>query len=232
MAQQLQAGHHLSVAGGGKLAGDGGGNDGIGFVAPVGGALNHADGVGDPGFVLNSAEGALVDAAAAGDALAYINGCLPVRPHGDGVDRAPLFAGALGLDNGAVLAGIQAAAAVDALLMIDLCPVIDDGNGIPGAGVDAAGGQTAPAGVAHRHLGHGALITGDGQHLHHIGVALVAAHGHLHPAVDDGPLLVNAAAQVRLRTGDDLFRNVQQVSGVFNRMVPGHPSHLRQDVHL
>ena len=134
---------------------------------------------------------------------------------------------ALGLDDGAVLAGVDAAAAGDALVVVDVGPVVHDGDGVLGAGVDAAGGQTAAAGVTHGDLGDGALVTGDGQHLHHAGVGLVAAHGQLHPAVDDGPLLIDAAAQAGPGAGDDLFGDIQN-SGL-GAVFPSQAGDLRQD---
>ena len=161
-AQLLQPGHQLTVGGGGKLARDGRGDDRIGLIAPVLPAPDHLDGVHDPGLVLNGAEGALVDAVAAGDTLVDVDGGLPVRPHGDGPGGTALLTGPLGLDDGAVLAGVQASAAGDALLVVDLGPVVDDPDGVLGAGVYAPGGQTAAAGGAHRDLGHRALVTGDG----------------------------------------------------------------------
>ena len=226
-AQSLQSGHHLAIFGGGELPGDGGGDDGVGLIAPVLAAPQHLDGVHDPGLVLNGPEGALIDAVAAGDALVDVDGRLLVRAHGNGPGGAALFAGALGLDDGAVLAGVDAAAAGDALVVVDVGPVVHDGDGVLGAGVDAAGGQTTPAGGTHGDLGDGALVTGDGQHLHHAGVGLVAAHGQLHPAVDDGPLLIDAAAQAGPGAGDDLFGDIQN-SGL-GAVFPSQAGDLRQD---
>ena len=192
-AQLLQTGDDLTEGGRGELTGDGGGDDGIGLIAPVLGAHDHVDGVGDVGLVLDGAEGALVDAAAAGNALAGIDGGLLVGTHGNGLGGAALLTGALGLDDGAVLAGADAAAAGHALVVVDLSAVVDDLDGILGAGVDAAGGQTAAAGGTHGDLGDGALVAGDGQNLYDTGVAPGTAHSHLHTAVDDGALLINTA---------------------------------------
>ena len=87
--------------------------------------------------------------------------------------------------------------------------------------------QTAPAGGAHRHLGDGALVAGDGQHLHHAGVGLVAPHGHLHPAVDNGPLLIDTAAQAGLGAGDDLLGHVQNTGREL--ILPGQAGHLGEN---
>ena len=80
------------------------------------------------------------------------------------------------------------------------------------AGVGAAVGNAAAAGVADGYLADRALVAGDGQHLHPGGVAGMSAHGHLHPLGDDGPFLVDAAAHGGLGTGNDGFRYVQQPS--------------------
>ena len=227
-SQLLQAADDLTEGGGGELTGDGGSDDGVGLITPVVAAADHLDGIHDPGLVLNGAEGTLVDAAAAGDALAGINGGLLVGAHGDGIDGAALLTGALSLDDGTVLAGGHTLAAGDALAVIDVSAVVHDGNGILGAGIPAAGGQTAAAGGTHGDLGHGALVAGDGHDLHNRGVALVAAHGHLDAAADNGALLIDAATQVGLGAGNDLFRDIHEGTGL-EAIFPGQTGDLSQN---
>lgn len=116
--------------------------------------------------------------------------------HGDGLGRASLLTGPLGLENGAVLTGGYTSAAGDALFMVRYRP--DDSQYVM-----ASLGQAWTHRVArhprqegpHGDLGHRTLVTGDRQHLHQAGVALVPSHSQLDPAVDDGPLLINTAAQ-------------------------------------
>ena len=225
-AQLLQSGHHLAVGGGGELPHDGGGQHGIGLVAPVLSTHDHVDGIGDERLVLNGAEWALIHTVPAGDALAHVNGCFPVRAHGDGLGRAALLTGPLGLENGAVLTGGYTSAAGDALFMVDTGPVIHNSDGILGAGMDAPRGQASPAGGPHGDLGHRTLVTGDRQHLHQAGVALVPSHSQLDPAVDDGPLLINTAAQRGRGPGDDLLRDVQNSSPGLEPVLPGQAGHL------
>ena len=229
-AQHLQAGNHLAQVGGGELTGDGGRHSGVNVEAPLLCALEHLNGVHDKGLVHNGTEGALIDTGAAGGALGGIDKGLLVLAHGDGARLAAPLTGAGLLFNGAVGAGVDTLAAGDALLVVDLGLVVHNGDGVLGAGMDTAGGDTATAGGAHGDLGDGALVAGDIQHLHQVGVGLVAAHGHLHTLRDDGPLLINTTAHFGLGTGDDLLGNIQNTG--LEIVVPGQPGHGTQHLML
>ena len=219
----LQGGYHLA-GGAAELAHEGGGQDGVYVQAPLVRAHQHLDHVHDIGLVHNGAEGALDDALAAGDALGGVDAGLAVLAHGDGIDRAGALAGTHILGNGAVGAGLDALAAQHALGVVDDGAVVLNADGPFGARLHTAVGDTAPAGRAHADLGDGTLVAGDGHDLHQGGVGPVAAHGHFHPAGDHGPLLVDAAAHLRLGAGDDLLRDVQQVVAL-ELVVPGQPGH-------
>ena len=114
--------------------------------------------------------------------------------------------------------------------MVDGGLVVDDGDGLLGAGVDAPGGNTAPAGGAYLDLGHRTLVTGDLQPLGHTGVGAVPSQSHLHPLGDNGPLLINAAAHLGLGAGDDLLWHIQDTGG--KAVLPGQFGHRPQYIVL
>ena len=198
------------------------------MISPALSAHEHMDGVHHEGFVHDRAEGTLVHAVAAGNALLVFDGRLAVLAHRDGTGGAAALAGAQILHDGTVGAHRHTLAAHDTLVTVDLCLVIDDGNGVPGTGVDATGGQTAAAGIVDHHLRHGTLVTGDGQNLHQIGVGFVAAQSQLHAAADDGTLLINTASGGGIGTGNDLLRNVQNTALEFT--LPGQLRYFAQNL--
>ena len=222
-AHLLQGGYHLA-GGAAELAHEGGGQDGIDVQPPLVRPHEHLDHIHNVGFVHDGAEGALDHALAAGDALAGVDAGLAVLAHGDGLDGAAALTGAHVLGDGAVGAGGHALAAQHALGMVDDGAVVLNADGALGAGLHAAVGDTAPAGGAHADLGDGALVAGDGQHLHKIGVGPVAAHGHLDPAAHHGPLLIDAAAHLGFGAGDDLLGDIQNFVGL-ELVVPGKAGH-------
>ena len=209
-AHGLQRGHHLP-GGHGKLTGDGRRHHRIQRRAALLLAiLEHLHHIQDFAPVHNRAEGALIHARAAADALVFVNVGLFVFIHADSPGLAGALAGADVLGDGAVGAGLHATAAGNALVVVNHRRMVREGNRTLGAGVGAAVGNAAAAGVADGHLADGALVAGDGQHLHLGGVAGMAAHGHLYPLGDNGPFLVDAAAHGGLGPGDDGLRDGQQ----------------------
>ncbi len=178
------------------LRADGGRDHRVGVVdLVVKGVFDDLDGLGDEGLVRDRAEGALVYARAAGHAfLQFDFGLLGVGIDGDGLGLAGLDAGPLQPQYRAVGAGLRAAAALHALVLVDGGVAVEDAYGVLRAGVHAVVGDAAAAGLGDGDAVHRALVAGDGQHLHHVGVARVAAQRQLHTLVDDGPLLVDAAA--------------------------------------
>ena len=164
------------------------------------------------------------DALAAGDALVIVDVGLAVLAHGDGVHGAGPLAGTHVLHNGVVGAGGYALAAQNALVVVDDRAVVHNGDSPLGTDLLTPVGNTAPAGLAHADLAHRALVAGHGEHLHHRADFLVAAHGHLDTLVDNGPLLVDAAAHLRLGAGDDLLGNLEQRRRV-ELILPGQLGH-------
>ena len=223
-AHGLQRRHHLA-GGHGELAGDGRRHHRVQRCsALLLAVLEHLHHVQDFAPVHNGAEGALVHARPAADALALVNMGLLVFVHADGPGLAGALAGADVLGDCAVRAGLHAASAGNALVMVNHRRMVREGDSALGARIGAAVGNAAAACVADGHLAHRALVTGNGQHLHLGGVAGVSAHGHLHPLGDDGAFLVDAAAHGGLRAGNDGFRDVQQ--SLPQLVLPGQASHL------
>ena len=98
------------------------------------------------------------------------------------------------VDDGAVRANLGALAALYTLGFVNVgTQMLVKGNGAPAAGVLAAMGNTAPAGVADIVAGHGAFIAGNINDFDDVGVVLVPAHSQLDPLLHHGALLVDAA---------------------------------------
>ena len=157
------------------------------------------DGVQQKALVLNGAEGALIHARAAGDALAAVDVGHMVFALLDGLDLARALAGAHMVLNGAVGADGGALAAVDALVGVDVgVMVVVKGDRAARAGAGAAVRDAAAAVGADPVAADGALVAGDADDLDHVGVFLVPTHGNLHALGHDGAFLVDAAAHRRL----------------------------------
>ena len=228
-AQGLQAGDHLLHRGMMKLAGDGGGYNGKDLVfLVVFRFLDQVNAVQNEGFVGNGAEGALIDTGAASDTLAVVDGGLFVFVHVDGAHFAGVFTGTGGFDDGAVGAGADAAAALDALFLIDDSPMVHNGDCSLGAGVHAPVGDAATAGFGDPNAGHRTFVTGDIDDLDHIVVFRIAAHGHAQAFFHDGPLLVDAAAHGGLRAGNQPGGAAQKPPGQI--VFPGQSGHFLESL--
>ena len=235
-AQGLDTADPLAQFGIGELAGDGRGNHRVDPHILSGAVLQNPDHIHDVGLVHNGAEGALIAARAAGNALAVVDLGLTGGRHGDGLDLAGVLTGAFPVHDGGVGAGFRAQAAVDALGLVDhRVLVVFEADGPLGAGVLAPVGQTAPADLRDRIAAGGTLIAGDGQDLNGVGIVRITAHGHVNPLADDGPLLVNAAAHGGMGAGGNELGDVEHrlIQPVLP-LRPGHfPEHLVfQQLHL
>src|SRR5699024_8190642 len=124
-----------------ELAQEGGGHDGHHLVPP----LDGVDELEDLALVHDGAEGAVHQAHAAGDALVVVDLGPAVVVGADGVHAAGLLTGALQLDDGVVLAGLGAAAALDALVLLDVALAVDVADGVLVADLLAGPGQAALA---------------------------------------------------------------------------------------
>src|SRR5699024_2811529 len=113
------------------------------------------------------------------DALVVVDLGPAVVVGADGVHAAGLLTGALQLDDGVVLAGLGAAAALDALVLLDVALAVDVADGVLGADLLAGPGQAAMA------------VLGDALLLGGAGVAVVVADvdgGRVVVLIGDGAL--------------------------------------------
>ena len=229
-AQLFQARNHLAQVGVSKLAGNGGSHHRVYLVLGVVLALfQHVDHVEHEGLIRHRAKGAHVNAGPALDALPVINSRGVVLVDGDGLYLAGHLAGALAVHNGGIGADLGALAALHALGFVDVRHmVVVKRDGAPLAHVLTAVGQAPPAGVGDLVPSSRALIAGNVNDLDNVGVVGMAAHGHLHPFGQNGPLLVHAAAHGGLFAGNDGLGNVHHVLQEF--ILPGKPGGLPKDL--
>ena len=192
-----------------ELADDGGRDDGVHVVLfAVFALFQDLDGVHDEGLIHDRAEGALVHARAAHDALIVVDDRLFVLADGDRLDLAGGDARALLRDDRAVRARLGALAAFDALGLIHDRLVVDDLDRPFRADLLAAVHDAAAAGGRHEDAADGAFVAGDVDDLDDVGVLPVAAERELDALLHDGALLEHAAAHRGFRSRRDLLGNV------------------------
>ena len=159
----------------------------------------------------NSAERAVVHAAAAADALFFVDAGQALFVIADGVHRTALLARPLQMNNGVVRAGLRTLAALLAL------GGINDGAMRTGldrtelAGAEACLPQTASAVICNRIAGDRTVRTGRFNDLHDIprvNFGLRLPQGETNPPSDDLPFLVYTTSVVRQRTRNDLLRKI------------------------
>ena len=231
-AQLLQTGDDLAQLGVGELRGDGGSHHGVDLagaaVLQTIALLQDLNGIHDEGLVGNGAEGALVHASAALDALGVVDLSGLILVHGDGLDLTSVLAGTLAVDDGGEGTYLGAGAALLALGLVDVGHVIPiEGQGTELTDVLATVGQAAAAGVGNLVAAYGALVAGDVDDLDDVGVLLVTADGQLHALTQDGALLVDAAAHGGLLAGGQLLGNIHHI--LHELVLPGEACHLAQD---
>ena len=209
------------------LADDGRGDDGIDTVACVVlRLLKELDDVKYQAAVADGAEGALVDASAAGDALAVVDNRLVLVVDADGFHFAALHAGTFLGDDGAIGTGLGTLAAFDALGLVDDAPVVDNGDGVAWTNVLAGMHQAATACGSHHHAGSGALVAGGFHHLDGVGVVLVAPHGHVDAFLYNGTLFVDTAVELGFGAWADDFGYLE--IGIFEAALVGAADDLFQ----
>src|SRR5699024_3011412 len=208
---------------GGELVDEGRGHQGVDPVA----AVEALDQLVDLALVGDGAEGAVDQALAAGDALGIVDLSAAQSVRVDGAHAAGSGAGTLGLDDGVVGAHVHAAAALDALLLVDGGTAGLPDDGVLGAHLHAGVGQAALAQV--RDLDHlfGATVAGELDDVDQRGVvvlvgdvgvlqdrdhAVVLVHaaggqadGQADALLNDGPLQEDVLAKFALLAGDDLI---------------------------
>ena len=181
-AQLLDPGDHLPDLCIGKLAGDRRCDHGVNLILLILVAfLQDLNGVQDKGFIHNGAEGALIHAGAAGDALVIVDLRRLILIHGDSAYLAASLAGANLLLNGAVRTDLCTASAGHALGVIDGGTAIHKRNRSSGTGILTPMGKTAPAGFADRNAVDGTLVAGNVDDLDDVGVIGIPTHSHVDP---------------------------------------------------
>ncbi|CCX42320.1 unknown [Clostridium sp. CAG:1024] len=227
-AQRLDARNDLPELCVGELARNGGRDGGIHAEGIRLRALpEQPDHIENVRFFRERAERALIDARAAGNALVVVDGRVAPLVHGDCADLTGVLAGALVVLDRAVWADACAAAAVDALFLVDDCLLVRvEPDRSARADVLAAVRKAAAAVLGHGVAAGGAFVTGDVERLDHVGVFGVAAHGEFDTLGEDRAFFIDAAAHGRLPSGDDGLRDVQQV--LVERPVPCKACDLAQ----
>jgi len=221
-ADGLQGG--LQLAGGsqrGELVDEGGSDQRIDAVAAVE-ALNELI---DLTLVGNGTEGAVYQTLTAGHALAVIDLGTAQLVRVDSAHAAGSSAGTLGLDDGVVGADGDAAAALDALILIDGGTAALPSDSLLGAHFHTGVCKAALTQVGHLDQLFGAAVAGKLDHVDQRGiivligdgsilqtgdhaVVLVHAaggqtHSQTHALLNDGALQEDVLAQLALLTGDD-----------------------------
>ena len=239
----------LELAGGGQageLVDEGGSHQSVDAVA----AVEALDQLIDLALVGNGAERAVDQALAAGNALAVVDLSTAQLVGVDGTHAAGRSAGTLSLDDGVVGADADAAAALDALVLIDDGTAALPGDGLLGADLHAGVCQTALAQVGDLDQLFGAAVAGELDDVHQRGIVILIgngsifqtgndavvlvhaaggqAHGQADALLNDGALQEDVLAQLALLTGDDGVRDLaHQVVGLFALDVGiSHPGHL------
>jgi hypothetical protein len=101
--------------------------------------------------------------------------------------------------------------------VVDDRALANNADGILGTYILTSVTNTATASGRYENTLCGALVTGDVDNLHNIGVALVATAGHTHPLLKDCALFVDAATKLGFGAGRDFLGNVDvgSVEGTF-----------------
>ena len=226
-ADLAQCGAHLFRGGQrAKLSDKGRSHLGDDLVAALDG-LNQLE---DLGLVRDGAERAADQALAAGDALVVVDFGAAVLVAFDGVDAAGGRAGALAFDDGRIGAGLGAAAALDALGLVNLGAAVDDADRLDRADHRAGVGQAVAAQVGDGVAGLLAGVAGEGndvderRFIKHVGDGAVVhslrnrrvlvhrtqrqSDCQAQPLTDDGALLKDAVAVVGDLSGNDGVRQL------------------------
>ena len=213
-------------------------------------AVEALDQLIDLALVGDGTEGAVDQALAAGHALAVVDLGTAQLIGVDGTHAAGCGAGTLGLDDGIVGADGGAAAALDALFLINGGTTALPGDGLLGAHFHTGVCQAALAQVGHLDQLFRAAVAGELDHVHQRGIIILIGNGSVLQTGDDAVVLVHAAggqahgqtdtllndgalqedvlAQLAFLAGDDGVRDLaHQVVCLFTLDVGiCHPGHL------
>ena len=189
-ADGLQGG--LELAGGSQtreLVDEGGSHQRVDAVA----AVEALDQLIDLALVGNGTEGAVDQTLAAGNALAVIDLGTAQLIGVDGTHAAGCSAGTLGLDDGVVGAHADAAAALDALVLIDDGTAALPCDGLLGAHFHTGVGKAALTQVGDLDQLFRAAVAGKLDHVHQRGIIILIGDGSILQTGDDAVVLVHAA---------------------------------------
>ena len=146
-------------------------------------------------LVRNRGEGAVDEALAAGHALVIVYLGAAELVGANGVHAAGAGAGALQAADGVVRALVQAAAAFDALVLVDnALAVTSDGDGVLGTDVHAGVRQAALAVGGDADLLRRAGVAGEGDDIYERGLIVLLGQGGFFYAVA-GQVLLRGGAQ-------------------------------------
>ena len=144
------------------------------------------------GLIGYCAEGALIHARAAGNALFLVyNGLLGVLVNMYGLRLAGIYAGARVLNYCRIRANSHALAALYAFFFVYNSLVVNYAYGILGAVILAA---VRKAGGGYLNTVNGAFVARNGQHAYYRAV-FIPAKGHAYALVYNGALFIYAAAE-------------------------------------
>ena len=170
-----------------ELADKGGSHSGDHLVT----TLDGLDELEDLALIGDSAEGAVDQTHAAGDALVIVDLGAAQLVRADGVHAAGLSTGALQLQDGAVGAGVGALAALDALGLVDEALALDQRDGVLGADLHAGVSQAALAHIGDPNLLGRAGVTGKVDDVDQGGLIVLLGNGALLDVSAGGSVLVN-----------------------------------------
>jgi len=196
-----------------KLACDRGSDHSIDLARALALALfDDLDDVNDEGLIRDRAEGALINAGAATDALVVVDKSRLLLVHRNCLDLAGVLTGTGALYDSGVGADLRAGTALDAFRFVDMRDVVFvEGERALLANVLATVGKAASAGIRDLISADGTLVTGDLDDLNDVGVLSVAADSKLNALAKYCALLINATAHRRLVSGNDDLGNVDAI---------------------
>ena len=188
------------------------------------------DGLENLALVHNGAKGAVDQALSAGNTAVVVDLCLAIGVGRNGVHAAGSRAGTFHLHNGVIGAGIHAASALDALVLVNEGPAVDNVHRILGAHFRALVGQASLALVGHDDLffragvagelddvdqgivivflGNGAFLDPVGQGTEFAHFTKRQTHAQTQALADDRPFQEDAVAVLGLGSREDFVRDL------------------------
>ena len=198
-AEVLKSGNNLSELSVRELAGNGGSNDcvysGTVFTGVLAALLKKIDSVYNIGLINDSAEGTLIYAGTALNALAVVDLCRLIVVHGDCLNLAGILAGTLTSYDSGEGTYLRTGAALSALGLVNVSNVVVvEADSAELTYVLATVCHTSTTSVSYLVSTNGTLVARYLNNLDNVGVVLVTTHSELYSLAKDRTLLVNAAS--------------------------------------